>query len=171
MGNARGRAHGNWDDGLQNIFVRWLGMRRVSNRGKRRERGRRNRLKRTHEFKNRTAIQAESSGQTNTGTSSNRFHSFSADRVTIKAGSNGLARAVICFAGILEMLMLKKVTIIAGSICFATIRAGSYGLVRVMTCFAGILRPFVALMVTIVAGSDGLERVVICFAGMRTSDD
>ena len=127
-------------------------MGRVRNRGKR--------LKRTHGLKNRTTIRADCSGGTNTGTGSNRFDSFSADRVVIKAGSNGLARVVISFARILEMVVVQNVTIFAGSICFATTRAGSYGLVRVVICFAGILGG----MVTIVAGSDGLERVVICFA-------
>ena len=81
--------------------------------------------------------------------------------VMIGAGNDGLARVMISFAWILEMLVVLMVAIIAGS----------DGLVKVVICFARMFQMLGDLEVTIIAGSDGLVRVVICFAGVGTSDD
>jgi hypothetical protein len=152
-----------------------------------RKRTRRNRLERREGFKifraGRATIQGESSRLARTRRNTNGFNGLFVDHsVTIVAGSDGLVRVVICFAGILQMIVVLRVTIVAGSdglvrvvIYFATISAGSHGgLFRVVICFAGILQMFVVLRVTIVAGSNEL----ICFvriniaglAGIRGND-
>jgi hypothetical protein len=114
----------------------------------------------------RARIQGDGSSLERTRTHTNRFIGIVSNRVTIDAGSDGLVRVVICFAGILQIIVVLGVTIVAGSdgpvrvvIYFATISAGSDGLFRVVICFAGILRMFVFLRDTIVAGSEKLIRL------------